>query len=276
MLRVYGFVGIAYGRSVSGMFLNKKRELFMKNNRKAFTLVELLVVISIIAMLMAVLLPSLNKARTQAKNVICCSNQKQIATAIHTYAASNDGKLFMRYDEDNYAIRWKNATPYSWPEIGMMDLMMPYIQLIDVCYCPLSKSKPFLWDDGTHANDWFVHLLWLAGLQNSAQGKFYEDPPSTSSLKVSTESPNKILIADRNTFYRGNGYGWSNHAGGQVFCTELSEFLTFVKSGNRMYVDCHVESVRLKEMGANGQNPIGEDPRTSRFSHSGSARPYYW
>jgi len=48
------------------------------SRKKAFTLVELLVVISIMAMLLAVLLPALRKARDQAKKTICKSDIKQI------------------------------------------------------------------------------------------------------------------------------------------------------------------------------------------------------
>jgi prepilin-type N-terminal cleavage/methylation domain-containing protein/prepilin-type processing-associated H-X9-DG protein len=61
--------------------------------RKAFTLVELLVVIAIIALLMAVLLPALNKARTQAKRVICLSGLKQLTLAWMNYAEANNDKL---------------------------------------------------------------------------------------------------------------------------------------------------------------------------------------
>jgi prepilin-type N-terminal cleavage/methylation domain-containing protein/prepilin-type processing-associated H-X9-DG protein len=58
-----------------------------------FTLVELLVVIAIIALLMAVLLPALSKARTQAKRIVCLSNLKQLALGWIAYAETNDGKL---------------------------------------------------------------------------------------------------------------------------------------------------------------------------------------
>lgn len=65
----------------------------VSNQRKpaAFTLVELLVVISIMAMLMAILLPSLSAAREQAKQIICCSNIRQLFLANSGYAVENDG-----------------------------------------------------------------------------------------------------------------------------------------------------------------------------------------
>lgn len=56
-------------------------------------MVELLVVISIIALLMAVLLPALAKARTQAKRIVCLSGMRQLALAWTAYAENNDGKL---------------------------------------------------------------------------------------------------------------------------------------------------------------------------------------
>jgi prepilin-type N-terminal cleavage/methylation domain-containing protein len=58
--------------------------------KKGFTLVELLVVIAIIALLMAVLLPALNKAREQARRVVCASNLKQVGIAMTAYTADND------------------------------------------------------------------------------------------------------------------------------------------------------------------------------------------
>lgn len=63
--------------------------------RTGFTLVELLVVISIIAILLAVLLPALNKAREQGRTVICKSNVKQWGMMLMMYANANNGH-FMR------------------------------------------------------------------------------------------------------------------------------------------------------------------------------------
>ena len=62
-----------------------------RSARDGFTLVELLVVIGIIAVLISILLPVLNKAREQAKNVICMSNEKQLMNAFVMYVAAHKG-----------------------------------------------------------------------------------------------------------------------------------------------------------------------------------------
>lgn len=79
--------------------------------RRAFTLVELLVVIGIIALLISILLPALNSARTSAKLVKCASNLHNLGTALNVYASSNRG-------------------------------MLPYIQL----RTPLFSTGNYLWD----------------------------------------------------------------------------------------------------------------------------------
>lgn len=62
-------------------------------NRKAFTLVELLVVIAVIALLMSILVPALAAAKAQTRQVVCKSNIRQLVLANLGYAGENDGRF---------------------------------------------------------------------------------------------------------------------------------------------------------------------------------------
>jgi prepilin-type N-terminal cleavage/methylation domain-containing protein len=62
------------------------------SKRRGFTLVELLVVVGIIALLVAILLPALNKARESAVRTQCMSNHRQILQAVMLYVNENGGK----------------------------------------------------------------------------------------------------------------------------------------------------------------------------------------
>lgn len=58
-----------------------------------FTLVELLIVVAIIAILAAILLPSLNKAKAKAQEIACAGNLKQLGSTLHLYAADSSDWL---------------------------------------------------------------------------------------------------------------------------------------------------------------------------------------
>jgi prepilin-type N-terminal cleavage/methylation domain-containing protein len=63
------------------------------DKRRGFTLIELLVVIAIIAILMAILMPALNRVREQGKRAVCLNNMKQLQLAWIIYSDENEDSL---------------------------------------------------------------------------------------------------------------------------------------------------------------------------------------
>lgn len=64
-----------------------------RQRKRGFTLLELLVVISIIAMLLSIMMPSLKDARERGKRAVCLANLRAIGQAIHVYALDNEDQL---------------------------------------------------------------------------------------------------------------------------------------------------------------------------------------
>ena len=89
---------------------------------RAFTLVELLVVIGIIAVLIAILLPSLAAARKAAQATACLSNVRQIVTAATLHA--NESKLGIYIPTFDYA---NDSLAHLWPK---------YLKSANVGVCP--------------------------------------------------------------------------------------------------------------------------------------------
>jgi prepilin-type N-terminal cleavage/methylation domain-containing protein len=89
-------------------------------NRKAFTLVELLVVIGIIAVLISILLPALSKARRVANTVSCASNMKQITLGMIMYANQYHGAILGNAYTSGAFLKGSGFSDFNCPDICQM------------------------------------------------------------------------------------------------------------------------------------------------------------
>lgn len=118
--------------------LHLNADICIRSGRPAsrgFTLVELLVVISIIALLIAILLPSLGAARKSAMQIQCLSQHRQIGIAVMCYSSDHDQVLPPMQAKKVNVITGTGLVEYSW-----RGLLYDYVQDFAVAYdCPAEE-----------------------------------------------------------------------------------------------------------------------------------------
>ena len=170
-----------------------------RHQSKAFTLVELLVVIGIIALLISILLPSLAKARSAATAVSCLSNLKQFGAASMMYANANRGALPLG-----------SSTSPNWPNNGVWDWVNKY-------YGGMTALLPYLGGARTGAPSDFGNLV--PGQLTKAS--LFTCPGSewlTASIAYASDGLPEVVWSQ----YRSNpwlGFGWGNDGGNQYGLT---------------------------------------------------------
>jgi len=106
---------------------------------RGFTSIELLVVVSIIALLISILLPSLSKARQKARTTVCQSNLHQLALAVRYYTSDNRDRLpyILGTDTDGDG-RYNNAPYYQYHQL--FDFWN-YLKDLSIFICPSARDE---------------------------------------------------------------------------------------------------------------------------------------
>lgn len=235
----------------------KRDEIVMKKH--GFTLIELLVVIAVIAVLMAVLTPALNRARELARGISCVNNQRTLALAYIMYADDNDGRVcggFARYDPVNGVPPWvkpplegsgSSMVTHAFDDCTQRQRLngieagelYRYIKNTKAYHCPGDKR----WRQGTSLGNAPKYLLYRSySLTDYMRGTEASDEKALYNIKNPTT---KILFVE--DIYDGeaanfNHDGWSYIPGSQSLWDPLGIYHS--TSATFSFMDGHAERTK--------------------------------
>jgi prepilin-type N-terminal cleavage/methylation domain-containing protein len=220
----------------------------LRRSRSAFTLVELLVVIGIIALLIAILMPALGRARKQANTVTCMAQTRQIATAVVLYSNENRGWLpspgWLSNDQNMFPAgrrlsNWlynEDLRNGTFAEKDLQNgLLFPYLKVTRMFRCP-DDTGP--WASGSSQN-------MTSFLMNGAVCGY----GAVLTTKVTQFKTDAIIFWEVTPFDSGNGNDGSSFPSERQADRHL-------KGSNVGCLDGHVDTIPLTEWQQELARPI--------------------
>ena len=175
----------------------------LEERRSGFTLVELLVVIAIICVLLSIIVPAIQKVRESANKLICASNMRQIALAVH-----------------NYEIQFKRVPYGQIGPTGPMQPLPPYGQSYygwgksSKGWSWLARLLPFVEEDNLYIQGGIgTKSLEQSGICSERIRVFLCPSDAAYSEKPRLDSGNLVGFAVGHTNYKGvSGANWGHDA----------------------------------------------------------------